>query len=122
MFRVLDQRYPSEARSASRDAWFPGVPVALRRREWLTLFRGHAIRVLTRGLFRAQLFVDDLCVDRRSPLLATNRRVPFLSGRLPSAETDVVIVEVYSTGRFARRIEVHVAGKRVATNLISDMS
>lgn len=89
-------------------------PAHARVRAWRGSFEGHEIQVLTRGLFRARLYIDGECRDRRSPLFCTDRTVPLLSARLPSSRLGVTIVYVYSRAWCARRIEVRVGGKPIA--------
>lgn len=92
-------------------AWVPLVPGS---RQWVGVFEGHEVRVVTRGILRACLYLDGECRDQRWAILPARRKVPVLSARLPSRQPGVSIVEVYSRALFARRIEVRVAGKRIS--------
>lgn len=99
--------------------WIRGFGLSLGSgsREWSGDFEGHEIRVVTRGLLRAGLYVDGECLDRRSPVLARRGKVPLLSGRVRSARHGVTIVEVFSRAIWARRIHVHVRGKSIKMDL-----
>jgi hypothetical protein len=94
-----------------------GLPIGSGSREWSGHFEGHEVRVVTRGLLRARLYVDRECLDRRSPLLARRGKVPLLSARISSAHQGVTMVEVFSRAMWARRIQVMVRGKSVKMDL-----
>ena len=87
--------------------------LALEGREWTGTFEGRTIRVMNRGLLRTELWVDETCVDRRSPFLARSGKVPLLSARMPLAGHGVTLVEVFSRAWLAREIKVSVAAKPI---------
>ena len=94
-----------------------GLPMGSGSRVWSGHFEGHEVRVVTCGLFRAWLFIDGECLDRRSPLLARRGKVPLLSARVSSAHHGVTMVEVFSRAIWARKINVHVRGKSIKMDL-----
>jgi hypothetical protein len=99
--------------TASIGGWIRGlaVPHCFGSEVWVGNTEGHEIRVVIRGLRRAQLYVDGNCVDQRSPLLPTKGTVPLLSSSIPSPRHGATIVEVFSKARLAARLEVRVSGK-----------
>ena len=94
------------------------LPLALRPKEWLGLFEGHEIRVATRGLLPARLYIDGELRDKRSPVVCVDRSVPLLSGGLPAARSEVTIGYVYRRGLWPMQPEVRVRGTMVPMNPI----
>ena len=91
----------------------PGV---FRPTEWIGVFEGNEIRVVTRGVLRARLHVNGEFRDARCPLLCLDCKVPMLSGRIPASRSEVTIVHVYRRGLFPLRLDVRVAGSSVPMN------
>ncbi len=119
MLEVGDQTTDGETGVASLAGWARALngPAVLRSRDWLGVFQGHEIRVVTRGLLRARLYLDGELRDKRSPLLCLDRRVPLLTGRLTTVGFEVTIVYVYPRGLWPTHIGVRIAGKPVPMNL-----
>ena len=119
MFGMSDRGALGIWNATAISGWIRGFGLSLGSgsREWSGHFEGHEIRVVTRGLLRAGLYVNGECLDRRSPLLARRGKVPLLSGRVNAVQHGVTIVEVFSRAIWARRIHVHVRGKSIKMDL-----
>jgi len=115
MLGIGDQQTAGDAGLASLGGWIRALnwPPALRSGQWLGVFQGHEVRVVTRGLLRAGLYLDGELCDQRSPLVCLDRRVPLLSSRLTTAASEVTIVYVYSRGLWPMHIEARLAGQPI---------
>ncbi len=108
-------RDPSGEAARTVGGWTLGLrlPRILGRREWLAQHRGHELRIVARGLLPAWLFIDGKLVDRRAPVLSTDRSLPVLSARLPTSGEHVHVVEVFLNVPLATRVAVRVGGRPV---------
>ena len=100
--------------------WWLGLGKSriFRTLQWVAAFGDQELRVVSCGLLPVRLLVDGTCVDKRSPLLPTNRTIPLLSTRLKSPKNVVVIAEVYVMGTIVRDVEIRINGKLIPRSLI----
>lgn len=101
------------------ETWWSALSNSRGFREvnWRAVYLGHELLVATRGMRRARLLLDGVCVDERSPLLALSRSIPLLSGRLVTERPGAWIVEAYVNGPFATKVALRVNGRPVAVVL-----
>lgn len=69
--------------------------MAVMKREWVTEYRGHKVRVVSSWFAGAKLYVDGECKDEERSWIQVDKNHPCLSSRMEMEGGASVLVESY---------------------------
>jgi len=77
-------------------------------KEWLTVYKGHKIRVVNTWFSGAKLYVDDECKDTNQQLFSTDATRPILTAKLGDESVEIFMKSILTT-----KAKICVGGEQV---------